>query len=85
MVLLLPDSLENIDDDSRMYQSESDGSFLLGSIVSRKYRLLAIQDGWNLDWRDPAVLRPYLTKALPLQIEPNDSKKFTLEVRAKIK
>ena len=85
MVLLLPDSPENIDDDSRMDQSDSDGSFLLGSIVPGKYRLLAIQDGWNLDWRDPAVLKPYLTKALPLQIVPNDFKKLTLEVHAKVK
>jgi hypothetical protein len=85
MVLLLPDLPENIDDDSRMDQSDSDGSFLLGSIVPGKYRLLGIQDGWNLDWRDSAVLKPYLTKALPLQIAPNDSKKLTLEVHAKVK
>jgi hypothetical protein len=85
MVLLVPDAPENIDDDSRMDQSDSDGSFLLGSIVPGKYRLLAIQDGWNLDWRDPAALKPYLTNAVPLQIVPNDSKKLTVEVQAKVR
>ena len=85
VILLVPDSQQNEDDDRRMDQSDSDGSFSLLAIIPGKYRLLAIQNGWDLDWRDPAVLKPYLTKALPLQIAPNDSKKLTLEVQAKVK
>lgn len=85
MVLLVPESRENDEDDRRMDQSDSDGSFSLFSIIPGKYRLLALQDGWDLDWRDSAVLNPYLTKALPLQITPGDSKKLTLEAQAKVK
>jgi Carboxypeptidase regulatory-like domain len=85
VILLVPESPENDEDDRRMDQSDSDGSFSLFAIIPGKYRLLAIQDGWDLDWRDPAVLNPYLTKALPLQITPSDSKKLTLEVQAKVK
>jgi len=55
------------------------------SPIPGKYRLLAVQDDWNLDWRDPAVLKRYLTKALPLQIAPNESKKLTLEAQTKVK
>jgi hypothetical protein len=85
VVLLYPESGENPNEDSRMDQSDSDGSFTLGGIVPGKYRLLAIQGGWNLDWRDPAVLRPYLEKAQPLQISTNDSRKLTVEVQPLIK
>lgn len=84
MVLLVPDSGVNLDDDSRMDQSDSDGSFQLGGIIPGKYRLLAIQDGWGLDWRNPAVLKPYLNKAELLQISASDSRKINVEVQRRI-
>lgn len=83
MVLLVPESGETLDDESRMDQSDSDGSFLLGSIIPGKYRLLAIQDGWGLDWRNPSVLNPYLEKAQPLEIVPNEKRNLTVEVQSK--
>jgi hypothetical protein len=85
MVLLVPESGEDLDKDSRMDQSDSDGSFLLGNIVPGKYQLLAIQDGWGLEWRNAAVLKPYLEKAQSLQIAPNDAKKLLVEVQPFIK
>ena len=81
MVLLVPDSGINLDEDARMDQSDSDGSFQLGGIIPGKYRLLAIQGGWSLDWRIPTVLKPYLEKAQSLEIAPSDSKKITVEVQ----
>lgn len=81
MVLLLPESAEDLDSDLRMDQSDSDGSFGLGNITPGKYHLLAIQNGWDLDYRDPAVLKPYLAKAQFLQIAPNDVKKLTVDVQ----
>jgi Carboxypeptidase regulatory-like domain len=81
MVLLAPDSGTNLEDDSRMDQSDSDGSFQLGGIIPGKYRLLAIQDGWSLDWRDPMVLKPYLEKAQSLEISANDSMKMSVQVQ----
>ena len=85
MMLLVPESGENLDEESRMDQSDSDGSFLLGFIVPGKYRLLAVQDGWSLDWRNPAVLKPYLEKAQPLEIVPNDIRKVTVEAQSRLK
>ena len=84
MVLLVPDSGANLDDDSRMDQSDSDGSFQLGGIIPGKYRLVAIQDGWGLDWRAPAVLKPYLEKAEVLQISAREARKITVEVQKRI-
>jgi len=81
MVLLVPDSGTNLEDDSRMDQSDSDGSFQLGGIIPGKYRLLAIQDGWSLDWRDPMVLKPYLEKAQSFEISANDSRKMSVQVQ----
>jgi hypothetical protein len=43
--------------------------------------LLAIQDGWSLDWRDPMVLKPYLEKAQSLEISANDSRKMSVQVQ----
>ena len=83
MVLLLPESAEDLDSDLRMDQSDSDGSFQLSNITPGKYRVLAIQNGWDLDYHDPAALKPYLAKAQSLQIAPNDTKKLTVEVQLK--
>ena len=85
LVLLLPDSAEDVDYDRRVDQSDSDGSFFLPNIIPGNYRLLAIQDGWDLDYRDPAVIKPYLAKAQSLQIAPNDRTKLTVDVQPLIK
>jgi hypothetical protein len=85
MVLLVPESGADLDKDSRMDQSDSDGSFLLSNIIPGKYQLLAIQDGWGLEWRNRAVLKPYLAKAQSLQIAPNDAKKLFVDVQPFIK
>jgi hypothetical protein len=85
MVLLLPESAEDIDSDLHMDQSNSDGSFVLADITPGKYRLLAIQDGWSLDYRDPAAIKPYLAKAASVQINPNDIKKLTVDVQPPLK
>src|SRR5262245_16116615 len=84
MVLLMPDSGANLDEDARMDQSDSDGSFQLGGIIPGRYRLLAIQDGWGLDWRNPAVLNPYLEKAESIQISASEASKITVQVQKRI-
>ena len=84
LILLVPESQENDEDDRRMDQSDSDGSFSLYAIIPGKYRLFAIQDGWDLNWRDSSVLRPYLQKALALEIAPKAEKKLTIEAQPKL-
>jgi carboxypeptidase family protein len=84
LILLVPESPENDEDDRRMDQSDSDGSFSLYAIIPGKYRLFAIQDGWDLNWRDSSVLRPYLQKALSLEIAPKTAKKLTIEAQPKL-
>jgi Carboxypeptidase regulatory-like domain len=83
MVLLAPASGQNLEEDSRVDQSDSDGTFALHAITPEKYFLVAIEDGWDLEWTNAAVLKPYLQNAQPLQISPNDQLKVTVDVQGK--
>lgn len=71
-------------EDSRLDQSDSDGTFLLGGMLPGRYWLVAIEDGWDLEWTNGTVLKPYLTKGQSLQISANDQKKVTVEVQHKM-
>jgi len=52
----------------RRDQSDSDGTFLLPRVVPGRYEVVAIQNGWELEWSKPEVLKPYLTKATPVTV-----------------
>jgi Carboxypeptidase regulatory-like domain len=84
MVLLVPQTGQNLQEDSRLDQSDSDGTFALGGILPGKYSLVAIEDGWDLEWTNETVLKPYLTKGQRLQISANDQKKVVVEVQHKM-
>jgi len=81
MVLLVPESGENMEDDFRMDQSDSDGTFALREILPGKYRLMAIDDGWDLEWANPAVLNPFRENAQIFEIVPDGSTKATVNVQ----
>jgi hypothetical protein len=85
MVLLMPESGENLDEDIRMDQSDSDGTFALSNIVPGKYVLMAIEDGWDLEWMNVDVLKPYREKGQTIQIAPNQTEKVSVEVQNAIK
>src|SRR5215470_10171927 len=78
MVVLVPESGQEMEEDSRMDQSDSDGTFNLGGIHPGKYVLLAIKDGWELEWAKPGVLKPYLEAGQRVSISPNQSMKVTV-------
>ena len=71
MVLLLPEDLSRVAD-IRRDQSDSDGTFTLRDAVPGRYTLLAIDDGHDLAYQDPAVIKPYLSAGkildLPAQL-----------------
>ena len=84
MVLLMPETGQNLQEDYRLDQSDSDGTFALGGILPGRYSLVAIEDGWDLEWTNGTVLKPYLTKGQTLQISANDQKKVVVEVQRKM-
>ena len=81
LVLLVPESGENLEDDVRMDQSDSDGTFALREILPGKYLLLAIEGGWDLEWANPVALKPFRGQAEVVQIAPGDAKNVTVNVQ----
>lgn len=45
---------------TRRDQSDSDGSFALASVAAGEYTVIAIEDGWPLDWSSPDAMARYL-------------------------
>jgi hypothetical protein len=45
---------------TRPDQTDSDGSFAFRDVAPGEYTAVAIEDGWALDWTNPAVMERYL-------------------------
>jgi 5-hydroxyisourate hydrolase-like protein (transthyretin family) len=69
MLVLVPRNPEANHDLFRRDQSDLDGSFSLHGVIPGSYTLIAIEDGWDLDWAEPAVLTPYLKHGQPIKVE----------------
>jgi hypothetical protein len=54
----------------RAFQTDSDGSFDMQSVRPGDYYLFAV-DAPELEWANPAALRPYFAGAKPIRIEPH--------------
>jgi protocatechuate 3,4-dioxygenase beta subunit len=83
MILLAPEDAKDNQLLFRRDQSDSDGTFLLFNIVPGRYRLLAIDDGWELNWADPNVLAAYLKKSITVQVRAHDKLKQMVEVQSR--
>jgi hypothetical protein len=83
MVLLAPEDPRNNEILFRRDQSDSDGTFDLSDIFPGRYRLLAIENGWELEWANPAVLQAFLAKSVPLEVKSGDHLKQTVEVQSR--
>jgi hypothetical protein len=69
MIVLVPKDAEANHELFRRDQSDLDGSFTLHSVVPGSYTLIAIDNGWDLDWAKPTVLAPYLKRGQPIKVE----------------
>lgn len=68
MIVLAPQDLANNVALVRRDQSDSDGTFTLPNVVPGRYTVLAIANGWDLEWGNPAALQPYLEGGEPIEI-----------------
>jgi hypothetical protein len=59
MVVLAPKNPEVDHDLFRRDQSDLDGTFTLHGVVPGSYTLVAIENGWDLDWSKPGVIAAY--------------------------
>jgi hypothetical protein len=71
MIVLIPKHAGNLEALARRDQSDSDGSFSLRNVVPGQYTIVAIEDGWELDWMQPGVLARYLPGGTAVTV--NDS------------
>ena len=68
MVVLVPKDPTLHQDLFRRDQSDLDGTFSLQGIVPGPYTVLAIDDGWSLDWSEPTVIAAYLKGGRKVEI-----------------
>jgi hypothetical protein len=81
MIVLIP---QNPDQNPALFhrdQSDSDGSFFMAPLFPGRYTLLAIENGWDLEWSNPAVLFKYLPDGLPVEIKPNTAMNLNAKVQ----
>jgi hypothetical protein len=83
MVLLVPAALGEPDslDIIRRDQTNTDGSFQLNDVLPRKYILLAIDHGWQINWKDPSTLRSYMMHGIPVDLSSTPRMKETIEAQ----
>jgi hypothetical protein len=81
MVLLVPvQRAGDWEQSVRMDQSDSDGTFTLGRVVPGKYVLMAIADGWELEWEKEEVLGGLLEKGKEMDVGSHEARNVDVEV-----
>lgn len=68
MVVLVPKNPEGNRDLFRRDQSDLDGTFTLQDVVPGSYTVLAIENGWELDWSHPAAIAAYVSRGQPVEV-----------------
>ncbi|MGA8742115.1 MAG: carboxypeptidase-like regulatory domain-containing protein [Terracidiphilus sp.] len=68
MIVLLPKNPAQWRALTRRDQSDSDGSFALRGVAPGEYTVIAIEDGWPLDWTSPAAMARYLPRATSVTV-----------------
>jgi hypothetical protein len=79
MVLLAPGNRANWEAMTRRDQSDSDGSFALRDVSPGQYTLIAIEDGWTLDWTRPEVMARYLAAGTAVTVAENSGQVMQLQ------
>jgi hypothetical protein len=68
MIVLVPRQAAAYKELVRRDQSDSDGSFSLRDVPSGRYLVIAIADGWKLDWTHRENLIRYLPAGIPVTV-----------------
>ena len=68
MVVLVPKNPENNRNFFRRDQSDLDGTFSLLNVIPGSYTIIAIEDGWDLDWSQPGVIAAYIKRGRTIEV-----------------
>jgi hypothetical protein len=72
-VVLIPDDFKEVSESLRRDQSNSDGSFDLEQIIPGHYQLVAVDRGWEIDWKNPDMIQQYLAHGTPVELKPGEN------------
>jgi hypothetical protein len=70
MILLVPSDPEANGELFRRDQSDLDGTFSLGTVIPGEYTIVAIENGWDLNWSQPGVIAHYAEKGRKVTVAP---------------
>jgi hypothetical protein len=68
MVVLVPRHARGNRDLFRRDQSDLDGTFALHDVIPGSYSLIAIENGWDLDWSQPDIIAAYARHGQVIEI-----------------
>ena len=80
MIVLVPADAANNFFLFRRDQSDTDGTFTLRDAVAGKYTVLALENGWDLEWSNPEVLKPFIVGGTRVQLR----SKETVDVKVNV-
>ena len=60
MIVMVPKDPEANGELFRRDQSDLDGTFSLGTVIPGEYTIVAIENGWDLNWSEPGVIAHYV-------------------------
>jgi 5-hydroxyisourate hydrolase-like protein (transthyretin family) len=81
MIVLAPLDLRSNPALFRRDQSDSDGTFSLNAVVPGRYTLMAIDNGWDLEWANPEVMKKYLAGGESIEITSHQKADFKVNVQ----
>jgi hypothetical protein len=80
MIVLVPQNPENNLPLFRRDQSDSDGTFSLRDVLPGRYKILAIEDGWDVEWANTSLFKSRLEHAPSLDIQPTKTYQTSVSV-----
>jgi hypothetical protein len=78
MIVLIPKDAEGSTDLFHRDQSDLDGTFVLRGVIPGSYTIVAIENGWDLDWSQPAFLAAYAKKGRAIDVSGQNGKPVVL-------
>jgi len=81
MILLVPRDFTGDFLSLRRDQSDSDGTFTLPEVPPGTYTVVAIENGWDQEWSNPAVVKTWLASGETIDVSANAKKAVNVKVR----
>jgi Carboxypeptidase regulatory-like domain len=81
MILLVPQNFTGDPLSLRRDQSDSDGTFMLPQVLPGSYTVVAVENGWDQEWSNPAVVKTWLGLGETIDVSPNAKKTVAVKVQ----